>query len=579
MLRRIGFPPKGWLAIPWLLVLLLAVACGAAATVAPPAATTAPAPSAGTSAAPTAAPKATAAPAAPVVNPGKLTIMMGSLANERFDVNFQLGLPAGLTYGRVVHGFLISDDEKKDLVPGIASQWGLSPDGLSWTFTIRKGVKFHDGTELTPQDVLWTLQHTFGPQVVDYAIAPSSLRLGRNADKIELSGPDKVTLSTKIPVTDFGVLVSESGTSWYHMMPKRATLHDVAEEAAYDKNPIGAGPMKLVKHVPAASMTYERFDDFYYQPKNGFPEDKRPNFRTLDIVIVPEEATRVAALRAGDADIAPASLSSKKQVEAGGGRLVFGEEGVFVWVPFAGCWETKHPCSKKGVRQALDYAINKELIRDRLYGGPQVFQVKGFGAVTPSTIGYSTAIDPWPFDPNKARQLLADAGYPGGKGFGKLVLNTYPSGSMPFQVEAAELAAENWKRELGLDVELRVVDSTAIRSAWAGGEINGQITWRDNETRKDATGTITTSYADPKNNIRQHEDPELFRISQEAVQTVDPIQRAEATRKLLLRLRDESYQLGIGYANIPWAVGPRVVTWRPYPLGVYPSALHTITLK
>ncbi|MBM3941345.1 MAG: ABC transporter substrate-binding protein [SAR202 cluster bacterium] len=505
--------------------------------------------------------------------------MMGSLANERFDASFQLGLPAGLNYGRVVHGFLISDDEKKELVPGMATQWALSPDGLTWTFTIRKGVKFHDGTEVTPADVQWSLQHHFGPDAVNYAIAPSSLRLSRSAGKIELAGTDKVTLSTTIPVTDFGVLVSEASTSWYHISPKRPTVHDEALEAAYDKNPIGAGPMKLVKYVPAASMQLERFEDFYFQPKNGLPLDKRPNFRTLDLQIVPEEATRVAALRAGGADIVPASLTTRKQVETDGGRLIFGQQGVFVWVPLIGCFDTKFPCNKKAVRQALDYAVNKEIIRDRLYGGPEVFQAKGYGAVTPSTIGYSTAIDPWPFDPNKARQLLAEAGYPGGKDFGKLIVNSYPSGSMPFQVEAAELAAEYWRRELGLDVELKVGDSTAIRSAWAAGSLNGQIIWRDNETRKDATGALVTSFADAKSNIRLHGDPEIFRMSQETTQTIDPVQRAEATRKLMVRLREESYQLGIGYVNIPWGVGPRVVSWSPYPLGVYPSALHTIVLK
>jgi ABC-type transport system substrate-binding protein len=150
---------------------------------------------------------------------------------------------------------------------------------------------------------------------------------------------------------------------------------------------------------------------------------------------------------------------------------------------------------------------------------------------------------------------------------------------MPLQVEAAQLAAEFWKRELGLEVEVKAGDSTAIRSSWASGEINGQIIWRDNETRKDATGITANNYADPKSNIRLHEDPELFRITQEAVQTVDPDKRAEAYKKMYLRLREESYQLGIGYVNIPWAVGSRVLTWRPYSLAGWPSALHTITLK
>ena len=87
---------------------------------------------------------------------------------------------------------------------------------------------------------------------------------------------------------------------------------------------------------------------------------------------------------------------------------------------------------------------------------PDVFQVKGFAFVTPSTIGYTPELDPWPQDGDKARQLLADAGYPNGEGFGTFVVNTYPSSAMPFQVEAAQIAADMLRQELGLDVEVRI---------------------------------------------------------------------------------------------------------------------------
>ena len=558
---------------------LLGLACGGAATATPPptSALTPGTPVVGARPTPTATPAPTPAPAAKV-NPGKLTIMVGDFGPERFDSVFsQVG--GTHNYGRIIGGFLISNNEKKEIVPGIASQWGLSADGQTWTFTIRKGVKFHDGSELTPQDVLWTFQHYFGPKAFEYGSSPRGAIISRAMDKIDLSGPDNVSLSTKQPFTDFAFWVSEAGDKWFVIMPKRAKVHDTAEEEAYDRKPIGAGPMGLVSRVQASVMKFERFDDFYYQPQNGFSEDKRVNFKSLDMYLVPEEATRVAALRAGDADLVPVSLASKKQVEAGGGRLVFGQEGVYMQVKLRGCWEPQYPCHDKRVRQALDYAINKELIRDRLYGGPDVMQVKGWEVITPSTIGYTPALNPFPFDPVKARQLLADAGYPGGKGFGKLIVNTWPSTSMPFQPEAAQVAADNWRQELGLDVEVKVGDSTGISERDRAGELKGQILWRDNETRVDATTGIASSWGDPKGTSRVHEDPELLRLVQETLQLLDADERAEAYKKLFPRLRDESYVLGIGYVNIPWGVGPRVLTWRPYPLSIYPSALHTITLK
>jgi peptide/nickel transport system substrate-binding protein len=563
------------------LTLVLAVACGAAEqpsepTAAPAAEPTAAAKSKPTQ--PTATPQMAALPAQVEVNPGKLTIMVGDLASEQFDGTFLGGKPGGHNYGRIMHAHLISTNERMEMVPGIAEDWSFSADGLIWTFTIREGVKFHDGSEVTPEDVLWSLQHTFGPQAVEYA-SSTAARLARALDKIESSGPNEVSLTTPEPFTELAFFVAESGPYWYTVMPKRDEVHNEQAELAYESNPIGAGFMRLVEHVPASVMKLERFEDYYYQPANGFPEDKRVKFQLLDMFLAPEEATRVAALRAGEADMVPASLATKEQVEAGGGRLMMGQEGVIMNVKLEGCYEPQYPCHDKRVRQALDYAIDKELIRDRLYGGPEAFQVKGWNVVTPSTIGYTPDVDPRPFDPDKARQLLADAGYPNGKGFGKLIVNTWPSTSMPLQVEAAQVGADMWRRELGLDVEVRVGDSTGMQEMERTGQLNGQIYWRDNDTRKDPTSIIGGSYGDPEYPTRAHEDPELFRVVQETIQILDPDERAEAYKKLVLRLRDESYYLSIGYANLPWGVGPRVEAWNPYPLTQYPSALHTLTLK
>jgi peptide/nickel transport system substrate-binding protein len=337
--------------------------------------------------------------------------------------------------------------------------------------------------------------------------------------------------------------------------------------------------MKLVKHVPASLMQFERFDDYYYQPKNGFPEDKRMNFQSLDLLLIPEEATRVAALRAGQADIAPASLPTRKQVEAGGGRLVFGQEGVALEARFLRCSESQSPCRDKRVRQALDYAIDKALIRDKLYGGPEVMQVKGWVGATPSSIGYTPALDPRPFDPAKGRQLLADAGYPGGKGFGKLILNTWTGTAAPLRVEGATLIADAWRKELGLDVEVVVGEETGMKTRWYAGELNGQMMYRDDESRPDASAWLNTAYGDTTTRNRRHQDPELVRSVLAVTEILDPTKRAEAMEKLFLQLRDESYQLAIGYLNIPWGVGPRVVTWRPYALSGWVTALHTVTLK
>jgi ABC-type transport system substrate-binding protein len=337
--------------------------------------------------------------------------------------------------------------------------------------------------------------------------------------------------------------------------------------------------MSLEEHVPASVMKFERFDDFYYQPENGLPEDKRVKFQSLDMYLVPEEATRVGALRAGDVDMVPASMAAKEQVEAGGGRLVFSPRASYLGGRWIGCWGPEHACYDKQVRQAFHYAIDKEVIRDRLFGGPEVFEIRGWQYVSPSTSGYTPELDHWPFDPDKARGLLADAGYPGGQGFGKVIVNTGPSTSVPLLIEAAQVMADGWRQVLGVDVEVNVGDSAAFSKAEQAGQLNGQIRWQDNEARIDSTQYIQQTYSDPTHYSVASKDPELIGWAQEVAGTIDEAERNEALKSIIPRLQEESYEFGFGNVSVPWGVGPRVETWEPYPLSPHISALHTITLK
>ena len=548
--------------------------------------TSAPAPSeTGETSAPTAVPAAVSEPEEVMVavNPGKVTWMMGGWGNERFDYAFTPGGDPS-QYGRIMHGFLleISDDFK--LVPGIATDWGLSTDGLTWDFTIREGAKFHDGTEVTAEDVLWTWQHNFGPGAEEYVLGTAVKPLIRLRDRIE-AGPDNVSVTTTIPFTSIpDYFFSRRGPLFLGVLPRRDQQHDEAAEAAYEKNPIGAGVMKLAKHVPLEVMEFERFDDYYYQPEYGFPEDRRVNFTSFDLRVVPEEATRVAAIRAGEADIAPVSLQSKKQVEAGDGRLIFGREGVYFNLILEMCWsDAQLLCHDKRVRQAMAYAIDKELIRDELYGA-EVMEIKGWSYISPSTIGYSPEVDPFPFDPDKARQLMAEAGYKTptssqGKDPGKFIINAIVATSLPMVPEAAQLIGSMWEKELGIDVEVAIGDRTALKKLEQAGDLAGQLYFRDNETRVQALSNMQSQYGNAERKHRRQNDPAVFDWINEIIAITDPATQAEEANKLYRHLRDEQNEIGIGYVNIPWAVGPRIESWQPRPLNLYPSAMHTIVLK
>jgi len=565
------------------LVILAAVACGSAAapeTTAPD--TSAPGPTAAAGAQPTAVPEAKAEPAEAMteVHPGKLTWLMTGFGNERFDPAFSSS--SSHDYGRLIQAHLISSDVvegSRVIIPGILTDWELSSDGLTWTLTVREGIKWHDGTDLTAEDVLWNLQRLLNPQAPDWSQSSKSNAMSRLINRIEQTGPNQVSVTSQVPIPDFPINYSEAESSWFGViLPKREALHDVEAEKAYDRNPIGAGLFKLTNHIPVDSMSLERFADYY-------AEERRVNFSEMDLRLVPEEATRVAALRAGEADVGPVTLAARKQIEAGGGRLIFGQEGVVFYVRLIACWKAEFPCSDIRVRQALSYALDKELMRDTLFGGPEVMQIKGWWAATPSTIGYSPELDPHPFDPEKARQLLTEAGYknpdnPDGKDFGKLIINTWVSVSMPVMPESAQLAAEFWKRELGIDTEVRVGDKVALgKLLKTTDQLDGQIRWADDEARLDGASHLRSLYGNPERFNPAHKDPALFALTQETMGIFDPIEREKALNSIYRRLREEAYYTPVGYINIPWGVGPRVLTWEPLPLALYPSALHTITLK
>ena len=589
-LRKIA-KPKHLFGLTLVIALLALVACGSSATSTPPAdtavpptATSVPTAPGDTVVPPTSTPRpvatATTAPvvAAPDVNPGKVTYMVPAWGNERFDnIHFSDQNSQFIVF---MHSLIVAGNEKGELIPGLATDWNLSEDGLSWIFDFREGVKFHDGSVATIEDYLWTFQHNWDKECAEKCTSLGNVNLTAEIDSIDQTGPNQVTLLLNIVNAAFIYQwVSEVGPALQGLLPQRPLLYDTQQEQDFDRNPVMAGQMSLSEHVASERMSLERFDDFYYQPANGLPEDRRMKFQSLDIVVVPEEATRAAALRAGEADIAPVSLDTRGQVEAGGGRVLFGDQGAYWFVFFPHQYAVETPFSDKNVRKAMSYAMNKELMMAQLYGGPEVAVAKGWGPVTPSTIGYSPDLDPLPFDPVKARQLLVDAGYPNGDGFGKVIINTWPSPSMPFLPESALIAANDWERELNLDVEVVVGDETAVKAAWLAGDLAGQLLWRDNQTRVDAAGIATTLYGVPDAALRLHEDPELFATVLEAVAVSDPATRSGVLNELYKVLWDEHLEMAIGYTNIPWGLGPRIASWEPWSLAFHATARHTITLN
>jgi peptide/nickel transport system substrate-binding protein len=515
----------------------------------------------------------------PSVNPGKVTVLIPDFATGRFDGAYAAGETGEQMYGKLVSGAVIASDPDGKMIPGMASAWSVSEDGTTWTFTFREGIKFHDGKDVTMDDILWSFQHAFGPGAADAVVDDGSSRVALLKPDISVNGRDLI-VKTSAPDPILTPLLFEGKSGWTSIMPKRAELQNPDDIAAYDLAPIGTGVMKVTEIVPGSKMTFERFADYFYQPQNGLPEDRRVKFQQLVMNQVPERSTRVAALLSGEADIAPVSLEDRSAIEGAGGHLVFAKEGAFLQAIIYGTMHTKYPWHDARVRQALNYATNKELLRDQILGGSDAFEIKGFWTFTPGTQGYSSAINPLPFDPDKARQLLADAGYPGGAGFREIVMNIQEDDTVVGVSDAAQVVAQGWKTELGINVKLQQADSSLIKKRRNSGDLNasGEFLWRTNGTRNDPTSKLLELVGDPNEPIVLLHDPVLHDEAVIAAETVDITQRETRLRDIFVKLHDQSPVIDIGFYNTVWGTGRRISDWHPLPLSQAVSALHTINL-
>ncbi len=574
---------QGILGPSLVLVILFAVACGAAATATPAAPTTAPA------AAPTSSPMqliATPAPTAlpaDVVNPGKVTVMVGGFGSENFLPRYCSG--ECHTWGRLLHGYFATTTHQGGVIPSAMESWKVSADGRAWTFKLRQGIKFHNGDTATIEDVLFSEQRSLSDSELPNKATPTQLVEFRLIAKQEITGPNEFTLTYKEANAAGAVFRSDghAGNTRMNLLPRKLLGEPYADtEAAYNKLPIGAGPFKMTARSPAQSMSFERFDDYYYQPKFGAPEDRRPRFKFLDLRLVPELSTRVAALRAGEADFVEAAEAVKNQVTGSGGKLIYAQESNYVSLMLLGCWRPEVRCSDIRVRQALNLAIDRKTIAETLYT-PASYAMAGWGFVTPTSLGWSKELTPPPYDPVKARELFQQAGYkvPGsttGKEFGKFVLNGWNAGDPPFIPDVAQLVAETWKKELGIDAQVSITDRTLVTQRWNAQELVDQVRVEVNEARWDGSTIANSRYNDVKNVQRLSEDPALLTLSREAYNVTAPEGRQAALNKLYLRLQDEQYFLPMGHSNLPWAVSKRVADWKPWPVAAFFNAHWTIRL-
>jgi len=340
--------------------------------------------------------------------------------------------------------WLTEVDANGNLAPGLALSWEPSSDGMAWTFKLRPGVKFHDGREMTAEDVRFTLMEGFRrPQAKS-----SRARQFRKGIK-DVKVVDRYTLriETTSPWPTLPYDVSNQPGIEGIVLPK-----DYIQKVGWEgfaQKPVGTGPWKFTSHEVGNFIEFEAVKDHWR---------KGPEFDRLRIVLVPEGATRVAMLKTGQVDLARISLDEVPDVESAGFKVAEDPQPTSVRLHLYGTfYDAAGPIKDARVREALNLAINREELAKTLFHGKA--KPAGVFPASPISIGFPKDLEPYPYDPERARKLLAEAGYPAGF---SIRLFALPTGGFTQHQELAEVIAGYWEA-IGVRTSIVPTDIGAFR--------------------------------------------------------------------------------------------------------------------
>lgn len=359
---------------------------------------------------------------------------------------------------------LVQWDENNRLVPNLAERWEVSPDGRTYTFFLKRGVKFHNGREVTADDFKYSIERACDPALAS-PVSPTYLndivgaldKLNRKANEVRgVQVVDKYTLRITIDHPKAYFLAKLTYPTAY-VVCREAIEADGDEVGGRklrinERCAIGTGPFKVQQFLPGSKVVLSANKEYH---------GGAPKLDGIERPIVLDASTRHAMYERGDLDIVDVQkgdlLRDQQDPVLSKQLRTFDRAAVF----YLGLNQNVFPPFRdQRVRQALAYATDKDsIVKVALMGVPQ----KANGIIPPGVLGHDPSFEGIPYNPEKARQLLAEAGYPGGKGFPTLTLTFREK--TPDLRRAAEMIKEQYRKELGINVELREMEWGAFLDA------------------------------------------------------------------------------------------------------------------
>jgi peptide/nickel transport system substrate-binding protein len=367
---------------------------------------------------------------------GQLTYAMHvTIAAAWFDPAENTGIATPFMVQEALHDALAKPMPQHPMAPSLAESWSESADGLSYDFVLRRGVTFHNGESMTADDVKFSFERYRGA---------GAKTLKARVKTVQVVGPHRVRFVLTEPWPDFLTFYATPATGAAWIVPKRY-VEQVGDEG-FKKHPIGAGPYKFVSQQPGVELVLDAHDKYWRKP---------PHVKRLVMKVVPEETTRLAMLKRGEADIAyliSGALAEEARRTPNLRLVVSGGQWVTA-VCMLDQWDPKSPWHDVRVRQAASHAIDRKAISDSetLGASPPI------GSIVPPVLEFALPVEPPRYDPARARQLLREAGVPNGFDAGEMV------GTVQF-AGAAE-AVLNYLGAVGIRARFRTMERAAYLTA------------------------------------------------------------------------------------------------------------------
>ncbi len=315
----------------------------------------------------------------------------------------------GRTVSNQIFDGLVQFDGSLAIRPAIADSWTVSRDGLLWTFQLKKGVKFHNGREVTADDVVYSFTRIIDPETNSpgakflMAIKGASEFAKRQASKVDgLRAIGKYTVEMHLtPTEPRGPFVNQLGVAWAKIVPREA-IERLRDQ--FGIRPIGTGPFKISEWIPNERITLDANPEYF----EGRPYLDRVEFR---IFVGDKYDEMLRAFEQGHTEDSPIPAKERSRViEDTRYRYI---QRPILGLAFLGMTTTRKPLDDPRVRQAINYAIDRRQLMRDIYKNQYI---PCGGILPPGTNGYDPKMVGYAYDPLRASALLTSAGYPGGKG-------------------------------------------------------------------------------------------------------------------------------------------------------------------